>query len=64
MTDHTSKDFDQALEQARGMLALMATRVERQLRDAMHALQTGDAALIARILRHETEINRLERAID
>ena len=64
MTDHTSKDFDQALEQARGMLALMATRVERQLRDALQALQTGDAALIARILRHETEINRLERAID
>ena len=64
MADHTSKEFDLALEQARGMLGLMATRVERQLRDAIQALQTGDAALIAQILRHEIEINRLERAID
>ena len=46
------------------MLAIMAARVERQLRDAMQALRTGDPVLVAQILQHEREINRLERAID
>ena len=64
MTDHTSKDFDQAIGRARELLALMAARVERQLDDAIESLQSGSPALIAQILRHEAEINGLERAID
>ena len=64
MTDHTSKEFEHSLEQARGMLAMMAARVERQLRDAMETLRTGDPVLVAQILQHEAQINRLERAID
>ena len=64
MTDHTSKDFDQAIGRARHLLALMAARVERQLDDAIESLQSGSPALIAQILRHEAEINGLERAID
>jgi phosphate transport system protein len=63
-TDHTSKDFDQALERVRQLAGLMAARVERQLADAIEALQSGSSALIAQILRHEAEVNRLERAID
>jgi phosphate transport system protein len=42
----------------------MAARVERQLADALEALQTGSPGLIAQILRHEAEVNALERAID
>jgi phosphate transport system protein len=64
MTDHTSKDFDQAIQRARELLALMAARVERQLDDAIESLQSGSPALIAQILRHEADINTLERAID
>jgi phosphate transport system protein len=64
MTDHTSKDFDQAIQRARELLALMAARVERQLDDAIESLQSGSPALIAQILRHEADINGLERAID
>src|SRR5688572_19101039 len=63
-TDHTSKDFDQALERARELIGLMSARVERQLADAIETLQSGSPALIAQILRHETEVNALERAID
>ena len=63
-TDHTSKDFDQALARARELVGLMAARVERQLADAIECLQTGSPALIAQILRHEAEVNALERAID
>jgi len=64
MADHTSKDFDQALERAREMVGLMAARVERQLADAIESLQSGSPALIQQILRHEAEVNGLERAID
>jgi len=63
-TDHTSKDFDQALERARELVGLMAARVERQLADAIESLQSGSPALISQILRHEAEVNGLERAID
>jgi phosphate transport system protein len=64
MPDHTSKDFDQALGRARELVGRMAARVEHQLADAMESLQTGSPTLIAQILRHEAEINGLERAID
>jgi phosphate transport system protein len=64
MSDHTSKDFDQALLRARDLVGRMTARVERQLVDAMESLQTGSPTLIAQILRHEAEINGLERAID
>jgi phosphate transport system protein len=64
MTDHTSKDFDQAIVRARELVGLMSVRVERQLDDAIDSLQSGSAALIAQILRHEADINGLERAID
>jgi len=63
-TDHTSKDFDHALDRARELVSLMAVRVERQLADAIECLQTGSPALIAQILRHEAEVNGLERAVD
>jgi phosphate transport system protein len=64
MTDHTSKDYDGALEHARDLLSRMGARVERQLADAIECLHTGSPALVAQILRHEAEVNGLERAID
>jgi phosphate transport system protein len=63
-TDHTSKDFDHALERARELVGLMGARVERQLTDAIETLRSGSPALIAQILRHEADVNGLERAID
>jgi phosphate transport system protein len=64
MPDHTSTDFDQVLSRARDLVGRMAVRVERQLADAIESLRSGSPTLIAQILRHETEINDLERAID
>ncbi|MGH8689533.1 MAG: phosphate signaling complex PhoU family protein [Burkholderiales bacterium] len=64
MTDHTSKDYDDALERARRLVSVMGARVERQLADAIDSLQSGSPALIDQILRHEAEVNGLERAID
>jgi phosphate transport system protein len=64
MADHTSKDYDQALGRARELVGLMAVRVERQLADSIECLQSGSPALIAQVLRHEAEVNGLERTID
>ncbi len=64
MTDHTSKDFDHALARARELVGEMGARVERQLADAIESLQSGSPTLIAQILRHEADVNGLERAID
>ena len=64
MADHTSKDYDQALGRARELVGLMSVRVERQLADAIECLQSGSPALIAQVLRHEAEVNGLERTID
>jgi len=63
MTDHTSKDYDEALERARELLNVMGARVERQLVDAVECLHTGSPALVAQILRHEAEVNGLERSV-
>jgi hypothetical protein len=46
-TDHTSKDFDHALQRARQLVEQMGARVERQLADALEALQSGSPSLIA-----------------
>lgn len=64
MADHTSKEFDAAIARARDLSALLAARVERQLADALEVLASGSAALVDQILRHEAEVNRLERALD
>jgi phosphate transport system protein len=64
MPDHTSKDFDQSIERARSLVDLLAARVERQLDDAIEALRSGSASLIEQVLRHESEVNALEREID
>ena len=64
MADHTSSDFDHAIERARELVGMMGARVERQLADALESLRSGSRTLIHQILRHETEINGLERAID
>jgi len=61
---HTSKDYDQQLEQAHALVLQMGARVERQTEDAIECLASGSVALIDQVLRHEAVINALERSID
>ena len=61
---HTSSEFDALLDRARLLLSQMGARVERQLGDAIECLSSGSARLIDQVMRHEAEINELERAID
>jgi len=61
---HTSKGYDQRLEQAHALVLQMGARVERQTLDAIECLFSGSVALIDQVLRHELVINSLERSID
>jgi phosphate transport system protein len=61
---HTSSEFDALLDRARLLLSRMGARVERQLDDAMECLASGSTLLIEQVMRHEVEINELERSID
>ena len=61
---HTSKYFDAELEHLRTRVLAMGGLVEQQIRYAIEALRTGDAALIERIVSEEQRVNQLEREID
>lgn len=61
---HTSKDYEQQLEQAHALVLQLGARVERQAVDAIECLASGSVALIDQVLRHEAVINALELSID
>jgi phosphate transport system protein len=61
---HTSRDYDQELEQARALLLQMGARAVRQVQDAIECLASGSGGLIDQVLRHEVMVNSLERSID
>ena len=61
---HTSSEFDELLRRARLLLSRMGARVERQLGDAIECLGSGSTLLIDQVMRHEIEINELERSVD
>ncbi|MGA7985954.1 MAG: phosphate signaling complex protein PhoU [Burkholderiales bacterium] len=61
---HTSREFDQQLDQARDLVLEMGARVDRQVVDALQCLASGSGALADQVLRHETVVNSLERSID
>lgn len=61
---HTSKDYDQQLEQAHALVVQMGAGVQRQVVDAIECLASGSVVLIDQVLRHEAVINALELSID
>jgi phosphate transport system protein len=61
---HTSKHFDAELETIRTQVLEMGGIAEYQIRYAIEALRTGDAALVNRVIHDETRVNQLERDID
>ena len=61
---HTSKHFDAELETIRTQVLEMGGIVEYQIRYAVEALRSGDAALVTRVIHDEVRVNQLEREID
>jgi phosphate transport system protein len=64
MNSHTSKEYDELMARAHGLVVQMGERVLRQADDAVESLSSGSPALINQILRHEAVVNSLEREID
>ena len=64
MTDHTSKQFDSALEAIRSKVLHMGGLVEQQVAKAIEALDSGDFSLINAVIEGDTVVNRLEVEID
>jgi phosphate transport system protein len=61
---HTSKGYEDELQQAHALVLQMGARVERQALDALECLGSGSGMLIDQVLRHEVVVNALERTID
>ena len=64
MNRHISEQFDAELERVRLLMLEMGGLVECQVRAAVNAFVTHDAALAAEVLIQESEVNRLEVVLD
>jgi phosphate transport system protein len=63
-TQHSSKQYDNDLEEIRSKVLLMAGMVENQLQEAMHSLKTGNVELALQVMKGDEGVNGLEVALD
>lgn len=63
LVQHTSKRFNADLERVLANAQQMAQIVERQFQDSVKALVAADAALAARVVQGDDQVNDMERAI-
>ena len=61
---HWSKQYEQDLEAIRSQVLLMGGLVEEQFRNAIHALDKGDAVLAGMVIGMDEEVNRMQVALD
>src|SRR5499427_5594777 len=64
MTDHTIKAFDADLQDLGRMIAEMGGLAERQIGDALDALNRHDAALARSVIASDPSIDALQREIE
>jgi phosphate transport system protein len=64
LAHHTSSRFDEDLERIRASVLEMGGLVERQLRDALGGIDSGDSEVVAAVAEQELRINQMERSID
>lgn len=63
-TQHSSKQYDNDLEEIRSKVLFMAGTVENQLQEAMHSLKTGNVELALQVMKGDEGVNGLEVALD
>lgn len=61
---HISEKFDEELEGVRNAVLSMGGMVEKQLTDALKAIQTTDVELAEKVLKKDSQVNDLELEID
>jgi len=64
MTEHTTKAFDADLQELARMIAEMGGFAERQIGDAVDALNRRDAALSQSVIAADVKIDNLQRDIE
>ena len=64
MNKHISGKFNEELEAVRNRVLSMGGLVEKQLQDALLAIQKGDADLAEKVLSSDHKVNKLEVQID
>ncbi|MBV8634077.1 MAG: phosphate signaling complex protein PhoU [Burkholderiaceae bacterium] len=62
--EHSSKQFDQDLEDIRSKVLLMGGLVESQFSDAIGCLRTGNSEQAEQIIKADENVNRLEVTLD
>ncbi|HAS23611.1 MAG TPA: phosphate transport system regulator PhoU, partial [Idiomarina loihiensis] len=60
MNKHISGKFNEELEAVRNRVLSMGGLVEKQLQDALLAIQKGDADLAEKVLSSDHKVNKLE----
>jgi phosphate transport system protein len=61
---HSSKQYDQDLEEIRSKVLLMGGLVENQFHAALETFRTGDIAGAEAVIRGDEQVNRLEVSLD
>ena len=64
MKTHTDRQYEAELQRVRDLLASMGGAVEAMIADAMTSLVEHDAALAARVIERDREVNEAERDVD
>lgn len=64
LDQHTSQQFNAELEEIKSHLLEMGGHVERQINNAILALEKGDSDLAQAVRDHDRDINRMELSID
>ncbi len=64
MIEHTSKQYDQDLEQIRSRMMQMGGLVESHIRSAIAGYLDGDIAAAEQVIAGDARVNELELAID
>lgn len=62
--EHSSKQYEQELDELRSNVLAMGGLVEAQLARALEAIETGDSELIAAVVREEKKVNVMQVEAD
>jgi phosphate transport system protein len=63
-SEHTSKQFDAELEEVRAQVLQMGGLVEKQVKEAVESLLSGDVAKMDHVIANDHRVNALEVEID
>lgn len=64
LDQHISKQFDSDLEELKSSMLEMGGLVEKQVSEALKAVELADSAIAMKVIEHENSVDAMEMAID